>query len=52
VIDSPNSGATVQLSDPPVRTRVHLSHAEPGAKVSLRLVTVDPAQRLARFDPA
>jgi exoribonuclease R len=52
VIDSPNSGTTVQLTDPPVRTRVHLNHAEPGDKVSLRLVTVDPAQRLVKFDPA
>ena len=43
VIDSSHDGAQVQLASPPVRARVRLArrHAQPGARVRLRLVSVD-----------
>ena len=53
VTDIDERGARIQLTDVPVATRLaDASGLEPGDVVEARLVEVDPARRLARFERA
>ena len=52
VTDIDERGARIQLSDPAVITRVDAKGAMPGDRVSVRLASVDLAQRQARFELA
>jgi exoribonuclease R len=49
VLDVDRGRATIQLVDPPVRTRIALDGVEPGDLLSVRLVAADPARRLVEF---
>lgn len=49
VLDVDRGRATIQLVDPPVRTRITLDGAEPGDVVTVRLVAADPSRRMVEF---
>jgi exoribonuclease R len=53
VVDDDARGARLQISEPPVRARLHSSRRiEPGTTLSVRLVSADPVGRALRFAPA
>jgi exoribonuclease R len=51
VLDVDRGRATIQLVDPPVRTRIELDGVEPGDVLRVKLVAADPSRRLVEFSP-
>ncbi|MBC2664312.1 RNB domain-containing ribonuclease [Novosphingobium flavum] len=51
VTDTGANGARIQLCDLPVVARVAAGAVQPGERMSVRLVEVDPARRALRFEP-
>jgi exoribonuclease R len=49
VLDVDRGRATIQLVDPPVRTRIELDGTEPGDLLRVKLVAADPSRRLVEF---
>jgi exoribonuclease R len=53
VVDDDARGARLQISEPPVRARLHSDRRiEPGTTLTVRLVSADPVGRALRFAPA
>jgi exoribonuclease R len=52
VVDVEEDRATIQLTDPPVVTRLRAEGLALGASIDLRLVSADPATRRLEFEAA
>ena len=52
VMDVDKNSARIQVSDPPVRARVHAEGVQPGSEISVRLDSADAATRTVKFSLA